>query len=81
MKKVETTEIKATSKVTLQGKSGIWYSIEFCKTKALHDCTEKDTTDETAKLWDEVNNEVDSQITAALVDDNKIYEKKKLTNK
>ena len=61
-KSAETTEIKVTSKATVQIGNGAWYSFESSKNREMTGYDDKEVDEEQDKLWKDVNGQIDKQI-------------------
>lgn len=65
-KKSETTEIKVTSKATVQIGTA-WYSFEASKNREMSGLSDDEVDKEQNKLWDDVNGQVDNQVQQAII--------------
>lgn len=64
-KKSETTEIKVTSKATVQIGTA-WYSFEASKNREMLGLSDDEVDKEQDRLWNSVNGQVDNQIQQAI---------------
>lgn len=62
----EVTEIKATSKLTLQLNDRTWYSFEASRTMGMSGLSDEEVEAKNKELWDNVNAQVDQQVNEAI---------------
>ena len=65
-KSIETTEIKCNSKLTYQLDNRTWYSFEESRTQSLAGLNEEEVQEATNKLWEIINNDIDTQLEMAV---------------